>query len=31
LLVWWCCGICALIQEAQEVDWNQEGKLMARE
>jgi Cys-rich protein (TIGR01571 family) len=20
LLVWWCCGICALIQEAQEVD-----------
>jgi Cys-rich protein (TIGR01571 family) len=31
LLTWWCCGLCALIQEAQEVSWDQEGQLMARE
>jgi len=31
LLIWWCCGICALVQEAQEVSWDQEGQLMARE
>lgn len=31
LLMWWCCGLCALIQEAQEVEWNTGGQLMARE
>ena len=30
-LVWWCCGICALVQEAQEVQWDQEGQLISRE
>ena len=28
LIFWWCCGMCALIQEAQEVDWSNEGQLM---
>ena len=31
LVYWWCCGICSLIQEAQEVDWSNEGQLMVRE
>ena len=31
LLMWWCCGLCALIQEAQEVGWNSDGQVMARE
>ena len=31
LVTWWCCGLCALVQEAQEVEWDKEGQLMARE
>lgn len=31
LLTWWLCGICALIQEANEVEWDQPGQMMARE
>lgn len=30
-LTWWCCPICALVQEANEVQWDQGGQLMARE
>lgn len=31
LLIWWFCGLCALIQEATEVEWDVPGQLMARE
>jgi Cys-rich protein (TIGR01571 family) len=30
-IMWFVCGICALVQEAQEVEWDKEGQLMVRE
>lgn len=31
LVIWWLCGICALVQEAQEIGWDQGGQEMVRE
>lgn len=30
-IVWSFCGLCALVQEARQVEWNREGQLMVRE